>query len=160
MPIGSWFLKGKGDPAYKYRLLLVVACSIGIGGVLSAITFANDFLTFTFIFSASFGCCNGLAYTIPLKICWDYFPQKRGMVSGVIICGFGLGSFIFSFLSTLLANPQNLNARHEIDGMLFYGPEVANRVPGMINKLALSWGIICSISLACLRPLKSKDQDQ
>ena len=81
------------------------------------------------------------------------------MVSGVIICGFGLGSFIFSFLSTLLANPQNLNAQNEIDGMLFYGPEVANRVPGMINKLALSWGIICSISLTCLRPLKSQDQD-
>jgi MFS family permease len=132
---------------------LIVACSIGIGGVIVASTFAKNFLTFTLIYSSCFGCCNGLAYTVPLKICWDYFPQKRGMVSGIIICGFGLGSFIFSFLSTLLANPHNLTADHKVDEIIFYGPEVAARVPGMLQKLALSWGIICSIAITCLKPL-------
>lgn len=128
--------------------------SIGIGGVVSAISLANDFLTFTLVFSGSFGCCNGLAYTIPLKICWDYFPQKKGMVSGIIICGFGLGSFIFSFVSTLLANPNNLTADHEVDGLVFYGHDVSSRVPGMIRKLALSWSILCTISIFCLRPIQ------
>jgi MFS transporter, OFA family, oxalate/formate antiporter len=131
----------------------MVAACIGIGGVYFAITFAKNFLTFTLIFSASFGCCNGLAYTIPLKICWDYFPQKKGMVSGIIICGFGIGSFIFSFVSTLLANPNNVSAEHEVDGLVFYGSEVSARVPGMIQKLAVSWSILCTISFFCLKPI-------
>ena len=153
MPIGSSYLKGKGDQSHKYKQLLMIAAIIGIGGVYFAITFAKDFLTFTLIFSASFGCCNGLAYTIPLKICWDYFPQKKGIVSGVIICGFGIGSFIFSFVSTLLANPNNLSAKHEVDGIIFYGPEVSSKVPGMIQKLLVSWSILCTISICCLKPI-------
>lgn len=122
-----------------------------------AITCANNFFQFTLIFSASFGCCNGLAYTIPLKICWDYFPSKRGMVSGIVICGFGMGSFIFSFVSTMLANPQNLSAHHEVIDIVYYGTDVAENVPGMIKKLSLSWTILCSISLICLKPLKCQD---
>jgi OFA family oxalate/formate antiporter-like MFS transporter len=68
----------------------------------------NSYLYFTLIFSVSFGICNGLCYTIPLKICWDHFPNQRGMVSGIIICGFGLGSFIFGIISTILFNPNNI----------------------------------------------------
>lgn len=100
--------------------LLILGTFIGIGGVLAAITFAKDFFTFTLIYAGCFGVCNGCVYTIPLKICWDHFPENKGMVSGTIICGFGIGSFIFSFFSTLLTNPNNLNSDHEVDGIIFY----------------------------------------
>ena len=128
---------------------------IGIGGVLSAITFAGNFFVFTMTFAGCFGICNGLIYTIPLKICWDYFPERKGMVSVTIICGFGLGSFIFSFISTKLTNPNNSTASYEVDGLIFYDEEVASRVPGMIYKFAASWVVLCSIAFSCLRPVKT-----
>jgi hypothetical protein len=80
------------------------------------------------------------------------------MVSGIIICGFGMGSFIFSFLSTMLANPHNLSAHHEVNDIIFYGPDVAANVPSMITKLSFSWSILCLISLICLKPLNT-DED-
>jgi len=36
------------------------------------------------------------------------------MVSGFIICGFGLGSFIFGILSSFLINNKNIQASIEI----------------------------------------------
>jgi len=63
-------------------------------------TFMTNFMDFTIVFSVCFGVCNGFTYTIPLKICWDYFPDRKGMVSGVVICGFGLGAALFNFIST------------------------------------------------------------
>jgi MFS transporter, OFA family, oxalate/formate antiporter len=106
------------------------------------------------MFAGCFGCCNGLVYTIPLKICWDYFPERKGMVSGTIICGFGLGSFIFSFVSTLLTNPNNLSANHEVGGLIYYDQEVASRVPAMIYKFAASWILLFSVSFCCLKPVQ------
>lgn len=132
---------------------MLLGALIGIGGVLSAITFATNFLTFTLMFAGCFGCCNGLMYTIPLKICWDYFPERKGMVSGTIICGFGLGSFIFSFLSTVLTNPNNSSANHEVDGLIYYDQEVASRVPTMIYKFVATWIVLFSISFYCLKPV-------
>lgn len=75
------------------------------------------------------------------------------MVSGTIICGFGLGSFIFSFVSTLLTNPDNLTATHDVDGIIFYDKEVALNVPGMLYKFAASWIVLCTISYICLKPV-------
>lgn len=70
----------------------------------------NSLRAFTIMYSVSFGLCNGLAYTVPLKVCWDHFPDRKGTVSGVVIGGFGLGSLIFGFISTLLINADNQRA--------------------------------------------------
>jgi hypothetical protein len=44
---------------------------------------------------------------IPLVCCWEHFPEKRGLVTGIIESAYGLGSFIFSLISTALVNPDN-----------------------------------------------------
>jgi hypothetical protein len=38
---------------------------------------------------------------------WKYFPFNRGMVSGLIIAGYGFGAFIFNFVCKAIANPNN-----------------------------------------------------
>jgi len=99
--------------------------------IVASVMLAQSFFQFTVIFGIGYGFCNGIAYTIPLKLCWDLYPERKGMVSGVIICGFGVGSFIFSFISTMLVNPLNIKTRvnyieNEGDKSIrLYGDEVA-----------------------------------
>jgi len=78
------------------------------------------------------GC--GTCYVIPLICGWDWFPNNRGLVTGLTLTGFGFGSFIFSRVSTKLVNPYGAKADPSLsDGDIdFFGPEVADRVPFMI----------------------------
>lgn len=52
------------------------------------------------------------------------------MVSGIILCGLGLGSFAFGFLSLILVNPEGLKPTKQIHGgMVFEDIDIINRVP-------------------------------
>lgn len=39
---------------------------------------------------------------------WRYFPENKGLISGISACGITFGSLIFSFLSQKLVNPNDL----------------------------------------------------
>lgn len=57
----------------------------------------------------------GLVYMLPVSIfiflfwvcCWKYYPFNRGMVTGLIIAGYGFGAFIFNFVCKAICNPNN-----------------------------------------------------
>lgn len=138
-------------------MLLTIACVFGLSMVVASVMLAQSFFQFTIIFGIGYGFCNGIAYTVPLKICWDIYPEQKGMVSGVIICGFGVGSFIFSFISTMLVNPLNIKARvdyleNEGDNSIrLYGDEVALNVPNMIVYMCISWLFICCFGILLLK---------
>ncbi len=46
----------------------------------------------------------GLAYVVPLAVGLKWFPDKKGLVSGLAVAGFGFGAFIW----ILLANPPTI----------------------------------------------------
>jgi MFS family permease len=124
--------------------------------VVASVMLAQSFFQFTIIFGVGYGFCNGIAYTVPLKICWDIYPEQKGMVSGVIICGFGVGSFIFSFISTMLVNPLNIKTRINYiengdNSIRLYGDEVALKVPYMIIYMCILWSIICCFGILLLK---------
>ena len=45
----------------------------------------------------------------PLFAGWLHFPDRKGLVSGIIMSGFGMGVFIYSIVSNRIANPYNLS---------------------------------------------------
>ncbi len=63
--------------------------------------------TFIFFQACLFPMGIGLVYYVPLICGWEFFPKNRGLVSGLIIGGFGFGAFIFGFITTAIANPNN-----------------------------------------------------
>ncbi len=71
---------------------------------------------------------------------WKYFPFNRGRVSGLIIAGYGLGSFIFNFVCKAYVNPDDKKPSHLIfeDGanQHYFESDVFLRVPGMLRMLA------------------------
>lgn len=105
-------------------------------------------MQFTLIFGIGFGICNGLAYTIPLNICWQYFPEQKGLVSGFILCGFGIGSLMFNFLTTILVNPDNSTVNPKTG---LYDQEVAKNVPKMLQILCICWISLAASGIGMLK---------
>jgi hypothetical protein len=44
---------------------------------------------------------------VPLKILWNYFPERRGLVTGICVSGYGIGSLFLGILSNYYINPNN-----------------------------------------------------
>jgi MFS transporter, OFA family, oxalate/formate antiporter len=42
------------------------------------------------------GLGNGMAYITPVAMVTKWFPDKRGLASGMVVMGFGLGAFVFN----------------------------------------------------------------
>ena len=90
------------------------------------------------LFSVAYGVANGLTYVVPLHIAWQYFPNREGLVSGIIVGGFGIGGFIFSLVSTNLVNPDDSDVITK---------NIAANVPKMLRGLAWRWAFIIAVAL-------------
>lgn len=69
----------------------------GVGNLLAAVgphQFWWWFLTYGLI--GGFG--NGMAYITPVATVTKWFPDKRGLASGMVVMGFGLGAFFYGFV--------------------------------------------------------------
>jgi len=79
------------------------------------------------------GMAHGLGYIMPIHYNWEWWTQRPGLVSGIIIGGFGLGTVIFDPISTALVNPDNV--KRNDDGL--FPSTVADNVPSMLRKIAI-----------------------
>ena len=83
---------------------------IGLGiivfnSLLLASSCAGNFWLFTFIYGFAFAIYQGMTYITPVHHGWMYFPNNPGLVSGIIIAGFGAGPLMSNFVATALINP-------------------------------------------------------
>jgi MFS transporter, OFA family, oxalate/formate antiporter len=72
-----------------------------------------------------------------ISVCgWKYFPNSRGVISGLTIAGYGFGSFIFNFVCQSIANPSNKHPDVPVkeNGVTvkYFGPDVYDEVPKML----------------------------
>jgi MFS transporter, OFA family, oxalate/formate antiporter len=66
---GGWMLAGLGSHSFAFTIL-------GIGGM------------------AGIGA--GMAYIVPIAVCIQWFPQSKGLVTGIAVAGFGGGAALVS----------------------------------------------------------------
>ena len=76
-----------------------------------------------------FGVGLGLAYSAPISASARWFPEQKGLVTGIIISGFGGGAFLFGSIANALVNPDNLAVSS--DGYFDPKGPVASNVPTM-----------------------------
>jgi MFS family permease len=139
MPIGPIVVNKIGSKKAMYLGTILVS----LGVFLSA--YAKNLLSFILCYSGLFGAGVGLSYAAPMIAGWKWLPNGKGLVSGVILTGFGAGGFIFSLLGTSLVNPKGLNP---IGGK--FPAEVYNAFPSMLKKLALLYFVIGSIGASMI----------
>ena len=88
------------------------ATLLGIS-LFSGSEFLSSYAPNFYIFSAAYGIVPafsvGMAYMLPIYCGWAYFPEKKGLVTGLVVAAFGLSGSVFGIISTWIANPNNLN---------------------------------------------------
>jgi len=88
---------------------MCIAASIIIGSLLAAST-CTTWWSFFFFFAVTFPLGGGVGYWVPIMCSWEWYPNKRATASGVTQAGFGMGPFIFSFITTAIVNPDNIKS--------------------------------------------------
>jgi MFS family permease len=71
----------------------------GLGNVLAGLGtshFGAPWLYLTYGVIGGIG--NGMAYITPVSTVTKWFPDKRGLASGMVVMGFGLGAFFYGFV--------------------------------------------------------------
>ncbi|CAI2367819.1 unnamed protein product [Moneuplotes crassus] len=128
---------------------------IGIGGVFLS-SYVTNLYAFIFLYPVLFGIAIGFSYMVPVVCGWEYFPQWKGAVSGVIVAGFGFGSFIFGFVSIAIANPDGEQADLKVEGGNIFSPEspVSSNAPRMLRINCIIWSLLLLTSLFMIKKNK------
>ena len=125
MPFGPILARKLGA-----RTAVVLGCWMMAFGVYLA-SYAKDVSVFIFCYSIMFGSGVGIAYAAPMIAGWSWLPNSKGLVSGAILTGFGLGGFFFNIIGSSIVNPLG---KDPIDGK--FPPEIYVQFPMMLRRLA------------------------
>ena len=85
------------DDKFGTRVLNIIASIL----LLSSQLLVYFFKIFALLIIAYilYGLAASLTYYQSLKNCWKYFPNLKGLVSGIVFSSFGLGPFIFTSIA-------------------------------------------------------------
>lgn len=92
--IGVIFAGRIQDKIGPRTVATVGGAMLGAGLVMAS--FATDLMMFTLAFSVIGGLGIGAAYVCPIATCVKWFPDKRGMITGLAVAGFGAGALVFT----------------------------------------------------------------
>ena len=78
------------------KIAIIGGILIGIGAIASALmtTFIGMLITYGIIF----GMGIGFVYVCPIACAAKWFPDKKGLINGIAVAGFGAGAFLFNYL--------------------------------------------------------------
>jgi MFS family permease len=67
----------------------------------------KSFELFLVLYAGLYGMGYGIVYIIHMKLAWTFFPERKGMMSGIILMFYSIGAFLFIQLTSMIANPNN-----------------------------------------------------
>ncbi len=86
---GKW--QAKASPK---RVAVTGGVLLGLGYILGGL-FGNNFLAQLLFVGILGGAGIGLAYVVPIAVGVKWFPDKKGMITGLAVAGFGFGATIW-----------------------------------------------------------------
>lgn len=168
---GTWitsaFLLGQGifiiiGSHLEQRFNNRIACSVGciihcLSTFLTKFALNVNFPTVVLVYGlgSGFGC--GSAYVASIIAAQKWFPRNKGLLTGIIVAGFGFGGLIFTPLQTLYLNPDNLS----VDRSKHFSKEVYERLPNLFLYMGIVFTILQSIGcLLAFSPDEASNQAQ
>ncbi|KAG9509364.1 yhjX [Fragariocoptes setiger] len=133
---------------FSARLSCIIGCIIHSAAIAST-RWAVDwgFVPTLITYGLLPGIGLGLAYLTPITNAFGWWPNRKGMVSGIILAGFGGATLIFNIFQTHFVNPNNLSPDN---GAYFDQAEVLQRVPLLFTFLGCIYGTMQFIGCCLL----------
>lgn len=156
----SMVLGGYLEKRFSARLACSLGCAIHSLSIIStswSIQHGPGAVLVTYGLLPGFGC--GLAYMTPMSNGFGWFPNRKGLVAGVILAGFGIGTFVFNMAQTAFVNPRNLSPEIKDDGY-FTQDEILNRVPHLFSFMGSIYALMQFIGCLLLfkPPINASDE--
>jgi hypothetical protein len=85
-----------------------------------------------------------------LKTTWKYFPEKKGFLTGLILCVFGLCPFVFTSIADAVINPNGEQAN---DDCIFDKEEIAIKMKTFSLIMFITMGACGLLSQLLMFPL-------
>ncbi|EGR29142.1 major facilitator superfamily protein, putative [Ichthyophthirius multifiliis] len=129
-------------------------------------SYTTHFWQYVLAYGVGFGVSTGSIYFVPLYMGYLYFPKRKGMVAGIILCGYGLSALIFGFIFFQLVNPNNKDPEKDsIDGQFYFqgkSVDVALNVPSSIRYCCIIqvFLLLLGSSLVCYHPEQIGEQEK
>ena len=143
-PLGNYLVDRLGGS----RPVIAIGGFLALSIVFVCASFKFSPTVFTWLFSFGMGVIKGFLQSSLLRAGWSHLPERKGLVTGCIISGYGFGGFIFGNYAQYLANPDNLEYEQDpVNGQMYLPAEVGKRTPYMLSKLAWTWFIQLMIGL-------------
>jgi len=129
-----------------------------IGGILlglsfllgSAIITGSHPWTLYLTYGVIGGAGIGFAYVCPIAACMKWFPDKKGLITGLAVAGFGAGALFFAGPASVLLQ-EAAPAKEAIEFATIFRAAIGfGQNPGFgigWKAFFLFWGIICTISV-------------
>ena len=128
MFFGGW-LVNKIGPRFT---TLLGSWIMSAGVALSFFAIKVSFWLLLVTYGVLFGVGVGVAYIGPLTSAMKWMPKWKGLASGIVVAGFGLGALGFNALQTVYINPHNVAPHPDPDRpeqKYFTDPDLLERVP-------------------------------
>lgn len=107
--VSAAFGGGFVDKAGARRVATVAAVLFGLGTVLAGVA---DHLGNKWVLWLGYGVIggigNGLGYVTPIAVLVRWFPDKRGLITGLAVMGFGLGAALMGQVAPLIIPTMGL----------------------------------------------------
>ena len=140
----------------------IVASLIGFFGI--SLCFLSIMIpwhpyVFIFMFSLGFGSMKGTMYSSSLRAGWSHLPKRKGLASGVILSGSGMGGGIASLCIFHIINPNGVEPildKH--DGNLYFPKELVKFYPEIQIRLCVIWTILMLIGICLISNFKQEEQ--
>ena len=112
--VGGVWMRRAGPRPVAFTAALLYGCGVALAGP-SAGHLALLYLTYGIL--AGIGL--GLGYIVPVATLIQWFPDRRGMITGVAVAGFGAGALITAPLAQALIQAVGVAATFEILGIAY-----------------------------------------
>jgi OFA family oxalate/formate antiporter-like MFS transporter len=116
-------LAGKKLPTWgPQKLAIIGGIVLGLGYILAGFFGGTCFWTILVLIGFVGGAGIGLAYVVPIAVGMRWFPDKKGMITGLAVAGFGFGAMLWVKLAGSwghLIDSMGLSSTFTVYGIAF-----------------------------------------
>ncbi len=108
------------DKAGARKVASIAAVLFGIGTLIAGFATQNGNLLLLYIgYGIIAGIGNGLGYITPVAILVRWFPDKRGLITGIAVMGFGFGGAFIALIAPILIGSFGIINTFYILGVIY-----------------------------------------